>query len=61
MTTSPNITVREITNSLNINKSTTQKQIKTLQGKEYIMRVSGTKGHWHVAIVCTTTKGGTNK
>ena len=59
MTTSPNITVREIANSLNINKSAVQKQIKTLQDKEYIIRVGGRKGHWHVAIVCTTTKGGT--
>jgi len=51
--------VREIANSLNINKSAVQKQIKTLQDKEYIIRVGGRKGHWHVAIVCTTTKGGT--
>lgn len=61
MTTLPYITVREIANSLNINKSAVQKQIKTLQDKEYIMRVGGKKGHWHVAIVCTTLKGGTKK
>lgn len=61
MTTLPYVTVREIANSLNINKSAVQKQIKTLQDKEYIMRVGGKKGHWHVAIVCTTLKGGTNK
>lgn len=61
MTNSPDITVREIAEALNINKSAVQKQIKTLQNKEYIIRVGGKKGHWHVAIVCTTSKGGTKK
>lgn len=59
MATKPNITVREMAESLKINKSAIQKQIKVLQDKEYIMRVGGKKGHWHVAIVCTTSKGGT--
>lgn len=61
MTVSPNITVREIAESLNINKSAVQKQIKALQDKEYIIRVGGKKGYWHVAIVCTTSKGGTKQ
>ena len=59
MTTTPNIIVQEMAESLNINKSAIQKQIKTLQDKEYIMRVSGKKRHWHVFIVCTTSKDGT--
>lgn len=61
MTTTPTITVREMAEKLGINKSAVQKQIKLLQDKEYILRIGGKKGHWHVTIVCTTSKGGTNQ
>jgi fic protein len=56
MTSNPDITVRELSEKLNINKSAIQKQIKTLREKEYISRVGGKKGQWHVAIVCTAPK-----
>lgn len=60
MTSYPDITVRELAEKLKINKSAIQKQIKNLREKEYISRVGEKKGQWHVAIVCTTQKGGTN-
>ena len=53
------ITVRALADTIGINKSAIQKQLKTLQDKEYIVRTNGNKGFWHVAIVCTTAKGGT--
>jgi len=56
MTSNPDITVRELSEKLNINKSAIQKQIKTLQEKEYISRMGGKKGQWHVTIVCTAPK-----
>ena len=59
MTSNPDITVRELADKLKINKSAIQKQIKNLREKEYISRVGEKKGQWHVAIVCTTPKGGT--
>ena len=60
MTSNPDITVRELADKLKINKSAIQKQIKNLREKEYISRVGEKKGQWHVAIVCTTPKGGTS-
>ena len=36
-----------------------QKQLKALQDKGYIVRLGGARGgYWHVALVCTTSKGG---
>lgn len=55
----PAATVRQLAEELGINKSAVQKQLMTLQDKEYIVRTSGKRGVWHVAIVCTTKKGGT--
>ena len=60
MTSNPDITIRELADKLKINKSAIQKQIKNLREKEYISRVGEKKGQWHVAIVCTTPKGGTS-
>ena len=45
MTSNPDITVRELSEKLNINKSAIQKQIKTLREKEYVSRVGGKKGN----------------
>lgn len=59
MASNPDITVRELADKLDINKSAIQKQIKNLREKGYITRVGDKKGHWHVAIICTTRKGGT--
>ena len=53
------VTVRALAEIVGINKSAIQKQLKSLQDKEYIVRTNGNKGAWHVAIVCTTAKGGT--
>ncbi len=55
----PAITVRELSERLPINKSAVQKQLKALQDKGYIVRLGGARGgYWHVALVCTTSKGG---
>jgi biotin operon repressor len=48
------VSVRSLSEILDINKSAVQKQLKSLQEKGYIIRVDGLKGKWHVAIVCTT-------
>lgn len=61
ITENPSITVRALADTIGINKSAIQKQLKTLQDKEYIVRTNGNKGVWHVAIVCTTAKGGTKQ
>lgn len=59
LTENPSVTVRALVEIVGINKSAIQKQLKSLQDKEYIVRTNGNKGVWHVAIVCTTAKGGT--
>ena len=59
LTENPIVTVRALAETIGINKSAIQKQLKSLQEKEYIVRTNGSKGVWHVAIVCTTIKGGT--
>ena len=59
MYNNPTITVRGISEAIGINKSAVQKQIRTLQDKEYIKRIGGTKGKWAVMLFCTTAKGGT--
>ena len=61
LTEHPGITVRELAEEVGINKSAIQKQFLVLQKKEYIVRTKGKRGSWHVAIVCTTTKGGTKQ
>ena len=55
----PGITVRELVEDVGINKSAIQKQLASLQEKGFIVRTDGKRGTWHVAIVCTTGKGGT--
>ncbi len=59
LTENPSVTVRALVEIVGINKSAIQKQLKSLQDKEYIVRTNGNKGVWHIAIVCTTAKGGT--
>lgn len=59
LTEHPGITVRELVDEVGINKSAIQKQLQNLQKHEYIIRTKGRRGSWHVAIVCTTNKGGT--
>ncbi|MGL5913776.1 MAG: Fic family protein [Bacteroidales bacterium] len=59
LTEQPSITVRELSESLSINKSAVQKLLKGFTDKGYIVRLGGKKGFWHVAIICTTPKGGT--
>ena len=59
LTENPSVTVRALVEIIGINKSAIQKQLKSLQDKEYIVRTNGNKGVWHVAIVCTTVKGST--
>lgn len=61
LTENPSVTVRALVEIVGINKSAIQKQLKSLQDKEYIVRTNGNKGVWHVAIVCTTAKGGTKQ
>ncbi|MBQ1780980.1 MAG: winged helix-turn-helix transcriptional regulator [Bacteroidales bacterium] len=53
------MTVRELAEDVGINKSAIQKQLASLQEKGFIVRTDGKRGTWHVAIVCTTGKGGT--
>ena len=48
------ITVRDLSEKLGINKAATQKQLKNLQEKGYIIRVGGRNGYWQVIIICTT-------
>ena len=48
------ITVRDLSEKLGINKAATQKQLKNLQEKGYIIRVGGRNGYWQVVIICTT-------
>ena len=60
LTEHPGITVRELVEEVGINKSAIQKQLLSLQKNGYIVRTNGKRGTWHVAIVCTTWKGGTN-
>lgn len=59
ITENPTITVRALAGKMGINKSAVQKQLDTLKEKGYIVRSSDNKGAWHVAIFCTTEKGGT--
>lgn len=59
LTEHPGITVRELVEDVGINKSAIQKQLASLQEKGFIVRTDGKRGTWHVAIVCTTGKGGT--
>lgn len=60
LTEHPGITVRDLASKVGINKSAIQKQLHTLQKKEFVIRTNGRRGSWHVAIVCTSGKGGTN-
>lgn len=48
------ITVRNLSEKIGINKAATQKQLKNLQEKGYIIRVGGRNGYWQVIIICTT-------
>lgn len=48
------ITVRDLSEKLRINKAATQKQLKNLQEKGYIIRIGGRNGYWQVIIICTT-------
>ncbi len=48
------ITVRDLSEKLGINKAATQKQLKNLQEKGYIIRVGGRNGYWQVVLICTT-------
>lgn len=48
------ITVRDLSEKLGINKAATQKQLKNLQEKGYIIRIGGRNGYWQVIIICTT-------
>ena len=57
----PNITIRSLSEKIGINKSAIQKQLKTLQDKGFITRISGKTNYWHISISCTTKKGGTKK
>lgn len=59
LTEHPGITVRDLAEKVGINKSAIQKQLVSLQEKGFIIRTEGKRGTWHVAIVCTTQKGGT--
>ena len=59
LTEHPGITVRDLTEKVGINKSAVQKQLASLREKGFIIRTDGKRGTWHVAIVCTTEKGGT--
>lgn len=59
LTEHPGITVRDLTDKVGINKSAVQKQLASLREKGFIIRTDGKRGTWHVAIVCTTEKGGT--
>ena len=54
------LSVRALSSMLGINKSAIQRQMKILTDNGYLVRVGGRSGHWHVVIVCTTPKGGTD-
>ena len=47
----PTITVRELSEKLNINKSAIQKHLALLKARDYISRKGGTKGEWIANIV----------
>jgi Fic family protein len=46
----PTITVRDISNQLDINKSAVQKHLSALKAKDYILRKGGTKGEWVINL-----------
>ncbi|KAA6339192.1 Adenosine monophosphate-protein transferase and cysteine protease IbpA [termite gut metagenome] len=46
----PTITVRGLSEKLDINKSAVQKHLATLKAKDYIFRKGGTKGEWIINI-----------
>ena len=48
-----NITVRDLSEKLNINKSAIQKHLAALKTRGYISRKGGTKGEWIVNIAST--------
>lgn len=51
ITENPHISIRDLSNELNINKSAIQRHIKILQDKGYLVRIgSVTRGEWHVVL-----------
>lgn len=48
----PKTSIRELAEKLNINKSAVQKHLKTLQEKEYIVRIGNSTrgGEWYIAL-----------
>jgi Fic family protein len=47
---SPSISIRDISEKLNVSKSAIQKHLATLKEKKYIFRKGGTKGKWVVKL-----------